>query len=277
MNYRHVYHAGNFADVIKHATVALILDYLQKKDAGLMVLDAHAGVGLYDLSGVEAQKTGEWQGGVGKIWGQDAVPDPLLPWLQAVRYFNSDGGLLAYPGSPMLARHLMRPQDRLVLVEKHPQDYLALSSLFHYDRQVQVHEADAYAQIKAALPPPERRGLVLIDPPFEEKDEHQRVLRGLGHALKRWPTGCYVIWYPIKAYQPIEAFLDGLRALAPPPGLVVELMLRPGDDPYRLNGSGLVVLNPPWVLQAQLAEILPFLVQNVAPEQGFYNLRALTD
>ena len=277
MNYRHVYHAGNFADVIKHAAVALILDYLQKKDAGLMVLDAHAGVGQYDLSGVEAQKTGEWQDGVGKIWGLDGIPDPLLPWLKVVRQMNPDGQLLAYPGSPMLARHRMRPQDRMVLVEKHPQDYLALTSLFHGDRQVQVHQTDAYAQIKASLPPPERRGLVLIDPPFEEKDEHQRVLRGLAQALKRWPTGCYVLWYPIKASGVIDVFLDGLRALAPPPGLVVELMLRPGDDPYRLNGSGLVVLNPPWVLQTELTEILPFLVQNLAPGQGYYNLRQLAD
>ena len=277
MNYRHVYHAGNFADVIKHAVLALILDYLHKKDTPIMVLDAHAGIGLYDLSGEQAQKTGEWQGGIGKIWPQTAIPPSLQPWLDVVRSYNPDGDLLAYPGSPKLAQHLLRSADRLVLVEKHPQDHAALAAEFRRDPRAQVHLNDAYAQIKASVPPPERRGVILIDPPFEEKDELQKLLRGMAQALKRWPTGIYCIWYPIKTRAPIDQFIHDLDGLNPPSRVVVELMLRGGDDPYRLNGCGLAIINPPWILEDALREMMPFLVQSLAPDGGYYTLAGPKD
>ena len=274
MNYRHIYHAGNFADVIKHAILALIFEYLKRKDTPVMVLDAHAGLGLYDLSGVEAQKTGEWRGGVGKLWGRE-VPPSLRPWMTIVQALNPDGELLAYPGSPKVIQHLMRSKDRLVLVEKHPDDQVRLAEEFRRDTRVKVHLADAYAQLKACVPPVERRGLVLIDPPYEEKDETQKLVRGMAQALKRWPTGIYCIWYPIKARAPIDGFLADLNALDLPPTLVAELMLRGGDDPFRLNGCGLAIVNPPWILEAQLQEMLPHLVQAIAPEQGGFILRML--
>ena len=274
MNYRHVYHAGNFADVLKHAILALIIDYLKRKDTPIMVLDAHAGLGLYDLSSIEAQKTGEWMGGIGKIWGQE-IPAPLMPWLNVVRSFNPDGELRAYPGSPKVAQWLLRSDDRLVLVEKHPQDHATLAQEFRRDARVQVQLGDAYAQIKACVPPPERRGVVLIDPPYEEKDEHLKLVRGMAQALKRWPTGIYCIWYPIKARSQIDGFLGELHSLGLPPTLVTELMLRGGDDPFRLNGCGLAIVNPPWGLDTALQEALPFLVKAIAPDQGGFDLRWL--
>ncbi len=274
MNYRHVYHAGNFADVLKHAVSAQIIHYLQRKDGALMILDAHAGPGLYDLAGEQAQKTNEWQGGIGKIWNGAAHPS-LQPWLDVVHAANPDGELLAYPGSPKLFQSLLRPQDRLVLVEKHPQDHVLAEIEFGRDPRVQVHLADAYAHIKASVPPSERRGLVLIDPPYEEKDEHQKLVQGLAQALKRWPIGIYCVWYPIKARAQIDAFLADLKALDLPPTLVAELMIRSGDDPFRLNGCGLAILNQPWVLEETLTQMLPFLVQTLAPEQGWQRLEWL--
>jgi 23S rRNA (adenine2030-N6)-methyltransferase len=267
MNYRHDYHAGNFADVLKHAILALIIDYLKRKDSPFMALDAHAGPGLYDLSGIEAQKTGEWQGGIGRLWSQPCPP-ALDPWLEVVRGFNPDGTLLTYPGSPKLFQSLLRPRDRLVLIEKHPQDHERLAQEFCYDRRVHVHLDDAYAHLKAALPPPERRGLVLIDPPYEEKDEFQKMLRSMQQALKRWPTGTYCLWYPIKARDPIDQFWSQLKALNPPPTLTAEVMIRASDDPFRLNGCGLAILNPPWVLEDQLEQVLPFLAQTLVPGGG---------
>ena len=274
MNYRHIYHAGNFADVMKHGIVALIVDYLKRKEQPFLALDAHAGLGLYDLSSIESQKTGEAQGGIGRLWGKD-VPPCLEPWMSMVRWFNPGGDLRTYPGSPALMQGLMRSADRLVLVEKHPEDYAAAAESFRRDKRVTVHLADAYAQIKASVPPLERRGLVLIDPPYEEKDEHQRLARGLAQALKRWPTGIYCIWYPIKARSQINDFWGDLKALSLPPTVVAELMIRTGDDPFRLNGCGLAILNPPWILADALKEMLPFLVRMLAPEMGAYRLEWL--
>lgn len=274
MNYRHVYHAGNFADVIKHAILALIIEYLKRKETPLMVLDAHAGLGVYDLSSIQAQKTGEWQGGIGRLWNQD-IPESLTPWMNVVRSFNPGGEVSVYPGSPKLVQWLMRSEDRLVLVEKHPDDHDTLAQEFRRDARVHVHLADAYAQLKASVPPPERRGLVLIDPPYEEKDEYQKLLRGLSNALKRWPTGIYCIWYPIKARAQIDGFLDGLKHLPLPPTLVTELMLRGGDDPFRLNGCGLVILNPPWILEDALKQMLPFLVQTLTDGNGGFRVEWL--
>jgi 23S rRNA (adenine2030-N6)-methyltransferase len=177
----------------------------------------------------------------------------------------------------MLFQALARPQDRLVLVEKHPEDHRAAEIEFGRDRRIQVHLADAYAQLKASVPPPERRGLVLIDPPFEEKDEHKKLVRGLGNALKRWPLGVYCVWYPIKARAQIDGFMEELKALDLPPTLVAELMIRKGDDPFRLNGCGLAIVNPPWTLDETLKDLLPFLVKAMAPEQGWHRLEWMVE
>jgi 23S rRNA (adenine2030-N6)-methyltransferase len=264
MNYRHAYHAGNFADVVKHATLALIIERLKAKPTPFCVVDTHAGIGRYDLSSVEAQKTGEFRGGVLRLLERPPaqLPGELEPYLAVVRGLNRGGGELRwYPGSPRLALDLLRPQDRLVLLELHPEDARTLSALFAGDRRVSVHNADGYMGLKAFLPPKERRGLVVIDPPFERRDEFERLARGLRHAHRRWATGQYLLWYPIKDRPPVEAFHAALKASGIGRLLLAELLLHPATDPERLNGCGLVLVNPPWRLDAALSALLPKLAR----------------
>lgn len=259
MNYRHAYHAGNFADVVKHVALSLVLTHLRRKDTPFCVIDTHAGIGLYDLAGVEAGKTGEFQEGIARLLASTGLPESLAPYLAAVRSANPGWpDLRHYPGSPMIAREALRPGDRLALVELHPEDAVSLRRLFGHDRQVGVHEGDAYQALKALLPPKERRGLVLIDPPFEVKDEFQRIARGLTQALKRWERGIYGIWYPIKDPLPVERFLGEVAAFGLP-CLTAEFYRQPPDNPERLNGCGLLVVNPPWKLDEDLALLLPDL------------------
>ena len=278
MNYRHIYHAGNFADVLKHATLALVLEHLKLKKAPFAVLDTHAGTGLYDLASTEAQKTQEWRGGIGRLMGPDAVPIPaevaklLAPFLDAVRAENPDGVLARYPGSPMLARALIRPQDRLTLCELHSADAALLAELFERDKQVTVEHMDGWAALKAKLPPQQRRGLVLIDPPFEEKDEIEQILRGLEAALRRFATGTFMIWYPIKDVKTIARFHARLAGMGLPKCLIAELLLRRPSDKDRLNGSGLVILNPPFTLPERLRTLLAWFA-SVMGEAGAGSFR----
>ena len=252
MNYRHAYHAGNFADIHKHAALTLLMGHLKRKDTAFHLLDTHAGIGRYDLESVEAGKTGEWEGGIGKIINRnDAI---LRDYIDLVRGENPLLELRYYPGSPMVLRKLMRPIDRMTLVELHPEDASSLRELFRRDRQVTVREEDAYQALKAVLPPKERRGLVLVDPPYEETDEMQRLVRGLGEALRRFPTGNYVIWYPIKSPSEVARFKAEIANLGRP-CLSSELMLHRCDVESRLNGSGLALLNPPWQLDEALASL----------------------
>jgi len=257
MNYRHAYHAGNFADVHKHAILTLLLGHLRKKDTPFHVLDTHAGIGRYDLSGAEAGKTGEFEAGIGKLLSGPA--DPLLtPYLDLVRAENGPGQLRFYPGSPSIARALARAHDRLTLVELHPEDAETLRALFLRDRQVTIREEDAYQALRACLPPKERRGLVLVDPPYEVKDEFQRMVKGMGEALRRWPTGIYVLWYPIKSRSEVARFKDELVNFGKP-CLTSELLLRVPEDETKLNGSGVAVINPPWQFDEQTEQLLPLL------------------
>lgn len=272
MNYRHTYHAGNFADVFKHALLALVLDHLRGKETPFRVIDSHAGIGRYDLGAEAPNKTGEWRDGIGRLTA-GKPPAGLEGYLAAVRAANGGGPAIRwYPGSPRVARWFLRPRDRLALVELHPEDAGTLRQEFAGDPQVTIHEMDAYAALKALLPPIERRGLVLIDPPYEARDEFARVSRGLAQALRRWPTGIYAIWYPIKGRAPVDAFLRDVAALAPGPALAAELLIRPDNDPERLNGCGMVVLNPPWRLDAALEALLPALRGRLAHEKGGYRL-----
>ena len=262
MNYRHAYHAGNFADVVKHATLALLIERLKAKATPFCVLDTHAGIGRYDLSSTEAQKTGEFRDGILRLLEADPnkLPGELEPYLAVVRELNRGRPELRwYPGSPRLALDLLRPQDRLALLELHPEDARTLTGLFAGDRRVSIHNADGYVGLKAFLPPKERRGLVLVDPPFERKDEFTRLARGLRQAHRRWATGQYLLWYPIKGRGPVDLFHDELKASGIARVLVAELLLRPPSDPERLNGCGLVLVNPPWRLDATLSSLLPKL------------------
>jgi 23S rRNA (adenine2030-N6)-methyltransferase len=266
MNYRHAYHAGNFADVHKHAILTLLLAHLRRKDTPFHVLDTHAGIGRYDLAGVEAGKTGEFEEGIAKLLAAPAHP-LLSAYLDLVRAENGPGSLRFYPGSPVLTRALLRPDDRLTLVELHPEDAATLRELFKRDRQVIIREEDAYQALKACLPPKERRGLVLIDPPYEVKDEFRRMVKGLGEALRRFPTGIYALWYPIKSPAEVARFKDELVNFGKP-CLTAELMSRDPEDETKLNGSGLAVINPPWQLDGQMASLLPLLYESLGCRGG---------
>jgi 23S rRNA (adenine2030-N6)-methyltransferase len=263
MNYRHAYHAGNFADVVKHAVLARLVAYLKQKDKAFRVIDTHAGVGLYDLSSDEAQKTGEWRNGIARLLDARLAPEAaalLEPYLEAVRAANPDGGLLLrYPGSPLIVRGLLRKQDRLSAIELHPQDFAALKTLFADDYQVRVLELDVWLALGAHLPPKEKRGMVLVDPPFEKEGEFDRLAEGLKKAHRRWPGGIYALWYPIKDRRAVKAFHEALAGSGIAKIMDIRFDLRPASDEPRLDGTGMIVVNPPFTLERELAVMLPAL------------------
>jgi 23S rRNA (adenine2030-N6)-methyltransferase len=260
VNYRHAFHAGNFADVLKHAVLAQVLAHLVLKEAPFRYLDSHAGRGVYRLDGPEAERSREWEGGIGRLLGR-ALPEPLATFLAPYLGAVATAGEATYPGSPEIARLLARPQDRLLLCERHPEEAAALRSAMRRDPRVKVVEIDGWQALGAFLPPPERRGVVLIDPPFEEPGEAERLLGGLAAAHRKWPTGTYLLWYPIK--DPLAADLLPRRAahIGIARILAAELLVRRPADPTRLNGCGLLVVNPPWTLAERLGAALPSLAR----------------
>jgi len=271
MNYRHAYHAGNFADVVKHAVLTLIIEHMKQKPAPFRVVDTHAGIGLYDLTAEQAQKTGEWREGIGRLMRADlsaAASAALAPYLDSVRALNPEGMLLRYPGSPLIARDRLRADDRLVLNELHPEDQAELARLFARDRQVKVMALDAWTAVKALLPPPERRGLTLIDPAFEVQGELDRLVEALQQGVRRFATGTFLLWYPIKEMRPVAAFRQKLAALGLPKVLAIEFMIRGPEDETRLNGAGLIAVNAPYTLAETLRMLLPELVKILAQGKG---------
>lgn len=259
MNYRHIYHAGNFADVTKHAILALLIQHFRAKETGFCVLDSHAGIGRYDLTTPEAQATGEFSGGIGRLFGRPCPHPALEPFWDAVRAVNGTGDLHWYPGSPLIVRHRLRPQDRLIAVELHPDDARTLRQEFVGDRQVAVHHMDGYLALKAHLPPREKRGLVLVDPPFENRDEFATLVTAIQMAWRRFSTGCYALWYPIKERPALWRFFEALAATTIRKILFAELTITDEQDWQTLNGSGMVVINPPWQLDQELADALAVL------------------
>ncbi len=261
MNYRHLFHAGNFADVLKHAALALLIEALKAKDKPFVVFDTHAGRGAYDLMSDEALRNPEYRGGIAKVLGADGPHlAPLKPYLDLVRQQNAtEPSLRRYPGSPLIAQGLMRPDDRLVLVEKHPEEFAGLRRAMGRDARVHLHEGDGYERIEALLPPPERRGLVLIDPPFEIRDEFDHFVRALVRSHRRFPAGVFMGWYPIKAPAAIAAFHGALKQAGLRRLVALEVMIQAPRDPARLNGNGLVLINPPFAARKAL-ESLPGLL-----------------
>ena len=263
MNYRHAYHAGNFADVVKHVALTRLVEHLKLKEKAFRVVDTHAGIGLYDLSSPEAQKTGEWQGGIGRLIGA-AIGDPeaaalLAPYLDAVKSVNKGERITAYPGSPMIVRHLLRKQDRLTAIELHPDDARRLTKHFEGDYQARIIRLDGWLALGAHLPPKEKRGLVLIDPPFEEPGEFDRLIEGLATAVRRWPGGIYALWYPVKDRPAARAFRNALRQSGIPKILDLVFEIRAGSGEAGLDGSGLIVVNPPFTFEAHIRRIMPTL------------------
>ncbi|MGH8126526.1 MAG: 23S rRNA (adenine(2030)-N(6))-methyltransferase RlmJ [Rhodanobacteraceae bacterium] len=265
MNYRHAFHAGNFADVFKHAILLTLLDALTARDKPLCYLDSHAGRGSYALDGPDAMKSGEWRTGIGRLFDSADLPAPLQRYVEVVRMLNPDGLPRIYPGSPLLAAGALREHDRLVLCETQTGEADTLRSRFRNDPRVHVHERDGYAALNALLPPRERRGLVLVDPPFEAQEgEFAAIEAALAKACERWPNGMYAVWYPIKSQRTIAPFHRHLTVGPFGEVLVAELMVRPDDSPLRLNGCGMVIANPPWRVDAALAALLPVLCQALA-------------
>lgn len=267
MNYRHGYHAGGFTDVLKHIALCELLRLLTAKDKKLFVLDTHSGAGGYDLEGRPARRTGEAEAGIARLAAapRTGMPAAVARYLAAVAAYDrkfgpADGKLRRYPGSPRLVRAALRPGDRFIACELHPQEALALKREFAGDRAVDVRQADGYKALKALLPPVERRGLVLIDPPFEVPDEYERLLRALRQGVRRFATGCYAVWYPIKD-EMADAFVRELAAFKP---LVLELRLD-GIAPGKLAACGLAVVNPPWRFEEAMRAALPWIAERLGP------------
>ncbi len=270
MNYRHAYHAGNFADVLKHLILVELIKCLKQKDKPFFYLDTHAGCGTYDLSSIPALKTQEAEAGIKRLQALSKVPPELADYLAAVKACQASAQ--DYPGSPMLVRKMLREGDRMALTELHPQDYAVLKALFARDSQVVVSHQDAYQGLKALLPPTPRRGLVLIDPAFEVTDEFERIIKGLGEALRRFPNGMYAIWYPLKDRFEVSRFMRQLRGLDLP---LLNVTLQPAADmeSERLNETGVVILNPPWQFELRLKQVLPALLQVLSPDgRGQFSL-----
>ncbi|MEM1378716.1 MAG: 23S rRNA (adenine(2030)-N(6))-methyltransferase RlmJ [Pseudomonadota bacterium] len=270
MNYRHAYHAGNFADVVKHVILARVITYLQRKDAACFYLDTHAGIGRYDLSSVEAQKTREADAGIRRFVvalpsASEDVRALIEPYSTVLREMNIGDALEHIPGSPQVIVQMRRAQDRCVFNELHPEDHATLDIHLGGNKKTEVTNLDAWVALRAKLPPAERRGLVLVDPPFEKTSEVDDLLVGLRDALKRFATGTYLIWYPLKDAQARRQLLDGISLLAPKSALDTSLFVK-AEVHGTFAGSGMVIINPPYVLRDELRLLLPFLLNAMADD-----------
>jgi len=269
LSYRHAFHAGNHADVLKHLVEYLLLDYLNQKDKPYWYIDTHAGAGCYALNEGYAAKNAEYESGIARLWQRTDLPAPVQAYVDLVRALNPDGELKLYPGSPLIADQLLRRDDKLRLFELHPSDFQLLEDNFaDAGRRVQIQKANGFAGIKALLPPPPRRALVLIDPPFEDKRDYQHVITALEDGLKRFATGTYAVWYP--QLQRVEnkelpAKLEKLGANWLHVALTVQ---KPSADGFGMHGSGMFILNPPWTLAQTLKDIMPWLTEALAQDGG---------
>ncbi len=284
MNYRHAFHAGSFADVVKHAVLTRLLVHLGSKPAAYRAIDTHAGAGLYDLGGPEAARSGEWRNGIVRLMqpyrdgGLDAACRTLLaPYLDAVAALNPAERLAIYPGSPALVRAFLRAQDRLVACELEPNAAAALKRNFAQDRRIKAIAIDGWTALNAYVPPKERRGLVLIDPPFEDRGDFSRLAQGLEGAHRKWANGTYLLWYPIKARDEPDSLARRLRRSGIARILRAEVSIAPAGDPSGLSGCGLIVVNPPWRLEQELQALLPALVPILAAgERGASRLERIS-
>lgn len=269
LSYRHAFHAGNHADVLKHAILVQVLRHFNLKDKPYWFIDTHAGAGAYRLDSEHARKNAEFADGIGRLGERADLPAPLRDYVDQVRALNA-GRIALYPGSPLLAYRLMRADDRLRLFELHSSDHRLLASQFaEAGRRVAIQQADGFAQIKSVLPPPPRRGLVLIDPSYEDKRDYLRVVAALKEGIERFPTGTYLVWYPLLQRGDARQLPMKLRRLAPREWLQAELTVHaPHEDGYGMHGSGMLTINPPWTLAAGLRAVLPTLADALAQDDS---------
>jgi 23S rRNA (adenine2030-N6)-methyltransferase len=278
MNYRHAFHAGNFADVLKHTVMLALIEAMQSKSTPFCLIETHAGSGCYALDGREAGKTGEFKDGISRLLYPDlhasgaksgSLPPLLRRWLDSILAIpGNEDGLKVYPGSPLQAANAMRPNDSSQLCELHPEEATQLQALFHRDARIHVHQRDGYEALNALIPPKEKRGLVLIDPPYEAQEaEYKRIEQAIKASMQRWPTGVYAIWYPIKQRSQVQPFLRWLPRSGAKRVLRAELMVYPDESPIRLNGSGMVILNAPWKLDEVLREPMQAMARLLSRER----------
>ncbi|WP_248745322.1 23S rRNA (adenine(2030)-N(6))-methyltransferase RlmJ [Pseudomonas sp. MWU12-2037] len=272
MNYRHAFHAGNHADVLKHLILTRLIALMARKEQPFAYIDSHAGIGLYDLKGDQASRTGEYLEGIARLWGEQALPAVTADYMRVLHEMNPDGELRYYPGSPELARRLTRERERILLNEKHPEDGKLLKDNMKGDRRVAVHLGEGWHVARALLPVAEKRAVLLIDPPFEQLDEMQRCAASLKEAIGRMRQAVAAIWYPIKDQRALKRFYQDLAGSGAPKLLRVELLVHPLDTPASLNGSGLAIANPPWGLEEELRELLPWLAQKLGQTQGDWRM-----
>ncbi len=275
LSYRHAFHAGNHADVLKHAVLVQVLEYLKQKDKPFLFVDTHAGAGQYDLASPWAQKNREFDAGIGRLLACQPLPAELQAYVGLIKALNPNRRLQHYPGSPWLAAELLRPRDKARLFELHPAEFEALGSLFHGDRRVKVEQQDGFQALPGLLPPAQRRALVLIDPPYEVKQDYLTVVRALQAAWQRFPTGLYLLWYPVVQRTSIDRLERELTASGVRDVLLAELAVAPAGR-GGMHASGLIIINPPWTLASQLQGLLAFLATTLGRQgQGSYRLETL--
>lgn len=265
LSYRHAFHAGNHADVLKHFILLEVLSYHSRKGKPWWFIDTHAGAGCYALQGEQAGKTAEFEQGIGRLWGRDDLSEPLAAYVEAVAQFNPHGGLGFYPGSPALAMTQLREQDRMRLFELHPADFTALEKMFERDGdRVLVRKTDGFAGLRALLPPSSRRAVVLIDPPYEIKDDYRRVVDVLRESIKKFPGGTYMLWYPLLSRPEAQRLPDRLASLGAGSWIDLRLVVEtPSRDGLGMFGSGMYMINPPWVLPGMLERVMPELANRL--------------
>lgn len=276
LSYRHGFHAGNFADVLKHTVLIHTLDYMMQKEKALRIIDTHAGAGVYKLSGAQAQKNREFENGIGRLWSMANVPTAVAHYLNAVRKLNERDQLQIYPGSPLFTQTLMREQDRLFLHELHPSDFQFLRDCMRDDKRIKVLNEDGFASMQALLPPPDRRALVLLDPSYEVKSDYQHLVKQVIQAHKRFATGTFLIWYPVVLRQRIDEMELALQKSGIKNIQLMELGLQTDNPEFGMTSSGMIVINPPWTLWSAMEEALPWLADELGENgQGFYRLEQL--
>ncbi|NRA53486.1 MAG: 23S rRNA (adenine(2030)-N(6))-methyltransferase RlmJ [Gammaproteobacteria bacterium] len=268
LSYRHSFHAGNFADVLKHTVQSLIIESLKQKPTPFVYHDTHSAAGRYDLRDAKSEKTGEYKEGIARLWHRDDIPDLMQPYIDTIEALNPNGDLTYYPGSPMVAWQLMEQQNRLELTELHPTDIELLRQEFAGQRKVRIQQIDGYKGLKGAMPPAQRRALVLIDPPYELKTEHDDAIKGIVESHRRFATGIYALWYPVVSRAQVERFCQKFSEQGIKKILRIELCVKGDTNEFGMTGSGMIIVNPPWKLEQQMRELLPWLTKQLKQDNS---------
>lgn len=277
LSYRHAFHAGNHADVVKHIVLQQVLEYFTHKDKPFLYVDTHAGAGLYDLRGGWASKNREYESGIGRIWKRDVLPAELQSYIDMIRELNSQDELQEYPGSPWIAQHYCREQDRAWLFELHSRECQDLGELFAMNKQIHCEQRDGFQALDAILPPAERRAVILIDPSYEIKTDYKTVIQTVKAAYKKFATGCYLVWYPVVNRDIVQKMERGFVASGMRNIMLFELAIAADAEDAGMTASGMIVVNPPWQLESVMQKVLPWLQETLAVENGSYRVLRLAD